>query len=148
MGHQSVLKSMVLLVILASLAIYFFEVYQEKKRAPLAASEASKDAQKPTAVSVEVMTPKEGGLERTTTQPGTVRAYEYEEIFSQVSGKLANQTVDIGSRVKKGQVLADIDAPELLKDEEYAHAVHKEALARVEQMKAHWEAAKQDWEAA
>ena len=67
-------------------------------------------------VRVEVVKPKPGGMERTTTQPGSVHAYEYEDIFAKVSGYLKGQSLDIGSPVKKGQLLAVIDAPELEKE--------------------------------
>ena len=53
---------------------------------------------------------------------GTVRAFDYEELYAKVSGFLVNQKVDIGSQVKKGDVLAQIGAPELLPDELHAKA--------------------------
>src|SRR5437870_5005544 len=47
------------------------------------------------ATRVEVVKPKPGGMERTTTQQCTVHAFEYEEIKAKVSGYLKDQTVDI-----------------------------------------------------
>lgn len=93
---------------------------------------------------VEVMRPKAGGLERSTTQPGTVRAFEYEQIFAKVSGYLKDQSVDIGSQVKKGQLLAEIDAPELIKEVEHASAALEQAKAQVKQMESHVAAAQAD----
>lgn len=60
---------------------------------------------------VDVVVPKVGGTERVTVQPGSVHAFESVELFAMVSGYLKDQDVDIGSRVKKGQTLAVIDAP-------------------------------------
>ena len=52
-----------------------------------------------------------GGMRRTTVQPGTVIGYESVDLYAMVSGYLRTQAVDIGSRIRKGQVLAEIDAP-------------------------------------
>jgi multidrug efflux pump subunit AcrA (membrane-fusion protein) len=62
--------------------------------------------------------PKEAG--KTITVPAVVQSFETVEIFSLVTGRLAKQMVDIGDRVKKGQVLAEIDAPILVKEVQQA----------------------------
>ena len=85
---------------------------------------------------VEVAKPEKGGLERTTTQPGTVIAFESAQLFAKVSGYLKSQVVDIGDRVRQGQVLAEIDAPELLKAVEQARAALEQAKAQVLQANA------------
>src|SRR5439155_6343103 len=95
-------------------------------------------------VRVEVVKPKPGGMERTTTQPGSVHAYEYEDVFAKVSGYLKGQSVDIGSPVKKGQLLAVIDAPELEKEVLQAAAAVEQAKAQVKQAEARIVAAKAD----
>jgi RND family efflux transporter MFP subunit len=61
---------------------------------------------------VQVVKPQRGGMERTTSQPGTIRAFEYAELFSKVSGFVKTLNVDRGSVVKKGQVLLEIYDPE------------------------------------
>ena len=48
-------------------------------------------------------------------QPGLVHAFNKAELYAKVSGYLIHQKVDIGDAVKKGQVLAEIDVPELFK---------------------------------
>jgi len=93
-------------------------------------------------VDVRVVKVKAGGLERTTTQPGTIRAFEYEGLYPKVSGFLVKQKVDIGSPVKKDEILAEIDAPELLKDKEHAEAALEQAKSQKEQMLAHLTTAK------
>ena len=60
---------------------------------------------------VEVVRPRAGGIPRMTVQPGSVYAFESVDLYAMVSGYLKTQDVDIGSRVKKGQVLAEIDVP-------------------------------------
>lgn len=64
---------------------------------------------------VEVIKPKPGGLERSTTLPGTVIAFESAQLFAKVPGYLKSQVVDIGDAVHQGQVLAEIDSPETVK---------------------------------
>ncbi|HVW00964.1 MAG TPA: efflux RND transporter periplasmic adaptor subunit [Planctomycetaceae bacterium] len=80
-------------------------------------------------IRVEVTHPQSGGLPRSTRQPGSVHAYESADLYAKVSGYLKLQHVDIGDEVKEGQLLAEIDAPELVK------AVH-EAQANLDQAKA------------
>src|SRR3954468_20486094 len=60
------------------------------------------------AVSVEVVTPRAGGIDRVSTQPGSVEPFEAADLYAKVSGYLIEQKVDIGSRVKAGDVLARI----------------------------------------
>lgn len=92
--------------------------------------------------SVLVSRPLPGGVEHVSVQPGTIHAWEYQDIFANVSGYLVKQNVDIGDRVKKGQLLAEIDAPELLKEAELAAAQVNHAEAKVKQARAHVDAAK------
>lgn len=104
-------------------------------------------------VHVEVIKPHRGGIERTTSQPGTVMSFESARLYSKVSGYLKTQEldgepVDIGTQVKKGDVLAVIDMPETEKEVQRDLAEIEQAKARIVQAKAHIESAKADYEAA
>lgn len=55
----------------------------------------------------------EAGGERQLTLPGDVQAFYNAPIHARVSGYLKKWYVDIGAPVKAGQVLADIDTPDL-----------------------------------
>jgi HlyD family secretion protein len=88
------------------------------------------------ALRVEVVKPRQGGIERITTQPGSVYSFESANLVAKVSGYLSELPVDIGSRVKVGQILAVIDSPELEKDVERAVADVEKAKAGVAQMQA------------
>ena len=81
-------------------------------------------------VRVDVVKPRAGGLMRQTKQPGSVHAFESVDMYAEVSGFLKTQEVDIGDVVKKGDVLAVIDVPELEKDVEEAVAAVEQAKAR------------------
>jgi HlyD family secretion protein len=107
-------------------------------KAPSGQIHAANDHEAGTEITqVRVVTPLAGGLERLTTQPVTVRAFEYEDLFAKVSGFLINQKVDIDSVVKEGEILAEIHAPELLKAKKLAEAGVDLAKAKVEEMHAH-----------
>src|SRR5689334_8444128 len=61
-------------------------------------------AQEDSTPRVEVVRPTRGGIERKTVQPGSVHAFEWVDLYANVSGYLKVQAVDIGDRVRKGQV--------------------------------------------
>jgi HlyD family secretion protein len=88
------------------------------------------------AVSVEVISPRPGGIDRLCQQPGSVEPFEAAALYAKVSGFLVEQNVDIGYAVSVGDVLARISAPELDKQVKQDSAEVEKALARVEQMKA------------
>lgn len=62
---------------------------------------------------VQVAHPKREAMARTLEAPGTVSAWEQADLFAKVAGYLSEVRVDIGSHVKKGDVLAVIDVPEM-----------------------------------
>ncbi len=101
-----------------------------------------------TAVRVETVKPVQGAIERTTNQPGSVIAFESARLFAKMSGYLKSQSVDIGDRVKRGQVLAVIDAPELIRDVEVAEATLHQSKAQVAQAEARVSAEKAAHQAA
>ncbi len=82
---------------------------------------------------VETIRPARGGMRRTTVQPGTVIGYESVDLYAMVSGYLKTQSVDIGSRITKGEVLAVIDAPREAKALEEATALVDESRAQINQ---------------
>jgi multidrug efflux pump subunit AcrA (membrane-fusion protein) len=97
---------------------------------------------KPQPVAVQVMKPWPGGLDAVTRQPCTVQAFESVLLHAAVSGYLQKQTVDIGDRVKKAELLAEIDAPLLTLDAKRAALAVKRAQAKVEEAEAQVHAAK------
>lgn len=63
--------------------------------------------------SVAVALPGTKPLNATLNLPGRLEAYSRAPIYARVSGYLKNWTVDIGTPVKSGQTLAEIEAPDL-----------------------------------
>jgi RND family efflux transporter MFP subunit len=62
---------------------------------------------------VAVTLPDAKALSATLDLPGRLEAYYRAPIFARVSGYLKSWSVDIGARVKAGQVIAEIEAPDL-----------------------------------
>ncbi len=97
---------------------------------------------------VDVVAPSKGQMDRTSTQPGSIRSFESVQLYAEASGYLEQLNVDIGDTIKKGEVLAVVSVPDLRKQVEQYRAAIKQALARVDQMTAGIASAKADLEAA
>jgi RND family efflux transporter MFP subunit len=90
----------------------------------------AKDAANEVAKRVVVIRPRRQDVLRTVTQPATVLALNEATLFSQVAGYLSSIRVDKGDTVKRGDVIATIEVPELLA--ERAQLAAAEAQARAE----------------
>ncbi|OIR19563.1 multidrug resistance protein MdtA precursor [mine drainage metagenome] len=64
-------------------------------------------------VTVKVVSPQSGPSMQELILPGNVRADLDAPIYARVSGYLKTWETDIGARVKKGQLLGEIETPEL-----------------------------------
>jgi membrane fusion protein (multidrug efflux system) len=62
---------------------------------------------------VAVALPDARALSATLDLPGRLEAYQRAPIFARVSGYLKGWSADIGAQVKAGQVIAEIEAPDL-----------------------------------
>jgi len=62
---------------------------------------------------VAVISPKAGPAIQTLILPGTVQAWYEAPMYARVSGYLKKWYYDYGARVKKGDVLAEIETPDL-----------------------------------
>src|SRR3989449_7036182 len=67
-------------------------------------------------VSVQVVQPKRGSITRNVTLPGEIKPYQQATLYAKVAGYLKTITVDKGDRVKEGDLIADIEVPEMLAD--------------------------------
>ncbi len=67
-------------------------------------------------VTVATITPSRGPAADSLVLPGSVQAYYEAAIYARTAGYLKAWYTDIGAPVKKGQVLAEIDSPELDQD--------------------------------
>jgi HlyD family secretion protein len=142
--------SRLVLLVLAAAGVCAGGWYVIARGKPLFAGDQSR-ADQPRAtppVTAEVISPRPGGLDRICVQPGTVEPFEAADLYAKASGFLVEQNVDIGSRVKQGDVLARISVPEYEKQVERDTARVRAADAKVRQMEAHVAAAEAEAKAA
>jgi RND family efflux transporter MFP subunit len=118
----------------------------QKETAPDEKKNARKNEDKK--VAVHVVQPTPGGLERIASMVGRVRASAQQQVFAAIPGYLKQQMVDLGDRVKKGDVLAEIDAPLVRIEEMQAVAAVRFAKGQVQEAKAHVVTAQADLKAA
>jgi RND family efflux transporter MFP subunit len=73
----------------------------------------SQETREMAVTTVAITKPAKGAASEDVSLPGTVQAYTDAAIFARTTGYLKKRNADIGSHVKTGQVLAEIDTPEL-----------------------------------
>jgi RND family efflux transporter MFP subunit len=78
---------------------------------------------------VNVVEPSSAGLSQEIVLPGNTQAFNDTPIYARTNGYLKHWYVDIGTHVKQGQLLADIDTPEVDQQLEQARADLKNAQA-------------------
>jgi RND family efflux transporter MFP subunit len=111
------------------LAVAFFLVHHTKSREQdLLATTTAERAEQP--LPVEVTKVELAPATQNLTLPGEVRGWYASTIYARVSGYVAKWIVDIGDTVKKDQVMATLDTPEL--DSQLSAAQHQLAVASAE----------------
>jgi len=85
---------------------------------------------------VSVIHPKRGAERDEIVLPGNIQAYIDSPIYARASGYLKVWYTDIGARVKAGQLLGEIEAPELDQQVRQAKAAVEQAEAALEQARA------------
>lgn len=85
---------------------------------------------------VRVATVRPSGDLMKVTLPATTTAFEAANIFARTSGYVEKRYVDIGDRVKKGDLLAEITAPELDQQIAQAQATLAQSRAALQQAQA------------
>src|SRR5262249_38551849 len=67
---------------------------------------------------VRLVKPQVRNIVRTIEQPGFVQSYERSSVYPKMNAYIQKWIVDIGDKVKKGDVLASLFVPELVADHE------------------------------
>jgi RND family efflux transporter MFP subunit len=78
--------------------------------------------------------------------PGSTEAFALADIFARASGYITKRNVDIGSRVKQGDVLVEITAPEVQHQISQAEATLAQDAAAVQQAQANLRLAQVTWD--
>jgi len=128
------LAVLVLLVIALAAAGYFLGYLPRQRREQVLAAESKAESQSLPVVNVALVT--RSGLKSSLVLPGNIQAVTEGPVLARSSGYIRKRYVDIGDRVKEGQVLAEIEAPELDQQIKQAQAAIDQANSSVQQAEA------------
>ena len=106
------------LIIAVTVAIYFLAIYPRAQTAKELAATAAMAGK----TTVTVVEPTQTSSAPELILPGNVEAKQMASIYARVDGYIKDWYVDIGDHVRQGQVLADIDAPQIDADLREAQA--------------------------
>jgi multidrug efflux pump subunit AcrA (membrane-fusion protein) len=89
----------------------------------------------PAPAEVAVTSPRQGDIHRFVSLPGTLRANQQVTLHAKVAGYLKSIAVDRGDTVKGGQLIAEIEMPEVVAERAKHEAELKIAKLESERMK-------------
>jgi RND family efflux transporter MFP subunit len=103
------LRRVGVIAVLAAIAIAAFGILQRRSHE----AEVAQWTREQAIPTVAVITPRAGAATQQLVLPGTVQAWFEAPIYARVNGYLKKWNFDYGAVVKKGDVLADIETPDL-----------------------------------
>ncbi len=95
------------------LALALVAAYHGISTRTRALAEVTKETQEQAIPAVAITTPERGVPQEEIALPGTMQAFIDAQIFARTNGYLRKWYADIGTHVRAGQLLAEIDAPEV-----------------------------------
>jgi RND family efflux transporter MFP subunit len=98
-------------------AVLFWGIWSRVRAARTVSAETAQAA----VTAVSVISPKQSAPAQEIILPGNVQPFSSSPIYARTNGYLRKWYVDIGARVKQGQLLAVIDAPEV--DQQVAQSI-------------------------
>jgi len=125
----------------AVLALAFAAGYLPRRHDRAALEEAAVAAGG-TITRVEVIAPKVGSTDRAAVLPGSVQPLEETVLYARASGFVRRWLVDIGDKVKDGQLLVELETPELDQELDQARAQLAQAQPELARSRANRELSK------
>jgi RND family efflux transporter MFP subunit len=122
------------LLLALGLAGYYFGYLPRQKREMVLAAESQSQSDALAVVNVSPAVRATGGSN--LVLPGNIQAVTEAPILARASGYIKKRSADIGDRVTAGQVLAEIEAPELEQQIRQAKAAVEQSEAAVQQAQA------------
>jgi HlyD family secretion protein len=86
-------------------------------------------------LAVATTTPRIETIDRSVVQPGAIMSYEETPIYAKIAGFLEKLNVDIGDKVKKDELLAELWVPEVAEDVRVKAEKIAQGIAAVAQAK-------------
>jgi RND family efflux transporter MFP subunit len=111
-----------LIPVVLAVATFFGLQARQKQTQQLAGTTKSLEVQQ-----VNVIHPERGKSSSDLTLPGMIQAFSQSPVFARVDGYVRKWYADIGAHVTKGQLLAEIDAPDVDQQLNQARAVLQQA---------------------
>ncbi len=124
-----VISLLVTLLVIAAIAYAIYAGIHGRTQAEANLTTSTQAAAIPT---VLVIHPKPNSTTTEIALPGNTQAFTDTPIYARASGYLKSWDADIGARVKQGQLLAEIETPELDQQLQQAEANLKDAQANLE----------------
>jgi RND family efflux transporter MFP subunit len=123
------------LLLIALIVVGFFLGYlPRQRRERVLAAESTAEVQSLPVVNVQLV--QRSSTKTSLVLPGNIQAVTEGPVLARASGYIKKRYVDIGDRVNAGQVLAEIEAPELGQQIKQAQAAIDQANSTVQQAEA------------
>jgi RND family efflux transporter MFP subunit len=132
-GRRGLLVFFALIGILVAAAVIGGILPRLTRQKALLAAAETQTQQRPI---VEVATARPAPARSTLDLPGDMQALVDSPVFARVDGYLRTRLVDYGDRVKAGQLLAEIDTPELDQQIRQARATLSQSQSALNEVKA------------
>jgi RND family efflux transporter MFP subunit len=116
-GRFPVVGLLIFLVAAGALGYFIYKGIHSRVEA---ATELKKETDQSAVSSVVVIHPKPSGETEEIVLPGNIQAFTDTPIYARTNGYLKSWKVDLGAHVKSGQLLAEIETPEV--DQQLAQA--------------------------
>jgi RND family efflux transporter MFP subunit len=127
--------ALVLAIVVVGIAVGVYQGIRERLVAETALARETEEAAVP---SVSVAHPEPGAPDQRIVIPGNVRAFQDTPIYARASGYLRRWYFDIGAHVKRGDLLAEIEAPEIDQQLRQARADLATAHANLDLAESTW----------
>jgi RND family efflux transporter MFP subunit len=103
------LRRIGVIAVVAAIAVAAYGIFERRSHE----AEVTQWTEQQAIPTVAVITPHSGAVAQRLVLPGTVQAWYEAPIYARVSGYLKNWYFDYGAHVKKGDVLGEIETPDL-----------------------------------
>jgi RND family efflux transporter MFP subunit len=120
-----------ILVAAAALALLALVIYSGIHSRAVAEARLEQQTEQAAIPTVDVVFPREGAPTQEIVLPGNTQAFSDSPIYARTSGYLKRWYFDIGAHVQKGQLLAEIETPEVDQQLQQAQADQDTAQANL-----------------
>jgi RND family efflux transporter MFP subunit len=100
-------------IAIAAIVVLAIVIYSGLHSRASAESRLKQETEQASVSAVDIVYPKEGAPTQEIVLPGTTQAFVDAPIYARTNGYLKQWYFDIGAHVRKGQLLADIETPEV-----------------------------------